>query len=34
MSFFHCLVRAKESFQVRGALKYFETNYLFTLMGC
>jgi hypothetical protein len=31
MSFFHCLGRAKESVQVRGALKHFATNYFFTV---
>jgi hypothetical protein len=32
--FFHSLGRAKESVQVRGALKYFATNYFSTLRGC
>jgi hypothetical protein len=33
-SFFHCLGRAKESVQVRRALKHFATNYFFTVRGC
>jgi hypothetical protein len=31
---FHCLGRVKESFQVRGALKYFITQYFFMVRGC
>jgi hypothetical protein len=34
MSFFGCLGRAKESVQVRGALKHFVTHYYFTVRGC
>jgi hypothetical protein len=29
ISFFNCLGRAKESVQIRGALKYFVTHYFF-----
>jgi len=34
MSFFHCLGRAKESVQVRGALKHLVTSYIFKVRCC